>query len=286
MTAMSGGITPAARPWGLWARQVRGIVRIELRKVLFSRWSLIGWGLALLPVMLLSARVAVVVALGWSTPGSTAADEQSYAAVYQALILRLCVFFGCLVIFINLFRGEIHDRTLHYYLLAPVRRPVLVAGKFLGGALGAALLFGGATLGTRLLLLATHDAAGATRWITDGAWLANTLAYAGETLLACLSYGAAFLVIGMLPVNPIVPAILLLGWESANVFLPATLQLFSVVFYLDALNPVPLDLGPVAILSTPPSVPVAVVVLSALTAALLGVAMCLGRRMEVTYGEE
>jgi len=39
------------------------------------------------------------------------------------------IFFGCAWIFMNLFRGDIVDRSLHYYFLAPVRREVLVCGS-------------------------------------------------------------------------------------------------------------------------------------------------------------
>ena len=36
-------------------------------------------------------------------------------------------------IFSNLFRGEMLEKTLHYYYLTPLRRELLVAGKYLGG---------------------------------------------------------------------------------------------------------------------------------------------------------
>ncbi len=283
--SMTEAVGPAGRPWPLWRRQVGGIVRLELGKVLVSRWALVGWGLALLPVMLMAARVAIAV-IAQLQGKPDVVDEQAYAVVYQALILRLCVFFGCLAIFINLFRGEQHQRTLHYYLLAPVRREVLVAGKFLGGWLGAALLFGGAVLVTRLLVLVPHGSSEALRMVTGGAWLGLTLAYLGVVLLACLCYGALFLVVGILPINPIGPAIFLFAWESANLFLPAVLKPFSVLYYLQALFPVPLDLGPVAVLSQPPSTPVALVGLAALVAVLVGLAMRRARRLEASYGED
>ena len=36
-------------------------------------------------------------------------------------------------IFSNLFRGEMLEKTLHYYFLTPMRREMLVAGKYLAG---------------------------------------------------------------------------------------------------------------------------------------------------------
>ena len=57
-----------------------------------------------------------------------------FAVLYQ-FILRFVLYFGCVWIFMNLFRGEVLDRSLHYYFLAPIRREVLVAGKYVS-ALG------------------------------------------------------------------------------------------------------------------------------------------------------
>ena len=41
----------------------------------------------------------------------------------------------------NLFRGEILDRSLHFYFLAPIRREVLMVGKFLAGLLATCTIF-------------------------------------------------------------------------------------------------------------------------------------------------
>ena len=45
-------------------------------------------------------------------------------------------FFGCLGIFMNLFRGEMLDKTLHFWFLMPVRREVLLAGKYVARTRG------------------------------------------------------------------------------------------------------------------------------------------------------
>jgi ABC-type transport system involved in multi-copper enzyme maturation permease subunit len=65
-------------------------------------------------------------------------DSIMFAGVFQFFFLRLAIFFGCLGIFMNLFRGEILDRSLHFYFLAPIRREVLMTGKFLAGLLATA----------------------------------------------------------------------------------------------------------------------------------------------------
>ena len=68
-------------------------------------------------------------------------DSIMFAGVFQFFFLRLAIFFGCLGIFMNLFRGEVLDRSLHFYFLAPIRREVLMAGKFLAGLLATCTIF-------------------------------------------------------------------------------------------------------------------------------------------------
>src|SRR6202042_3871915 len=68
-------------------------------------------------------------------------DVQVFAGIFQFFFLRIAIFFGCVGIFMNLFRGEMLDKSLHYYLLAPVRREVLVAGKFVSGLVASISIF-------------------------------------------------------------------------------------------------------------------------------------------------
>ena len=117
-------------------------------------------------------------------------------------------------------------------------------------------------------------------------WLTHTLMYLGITFLACLGYGAVFLAVGVARGHPIIPTLILFGLEAVNIFLPAVLKQLSVTYYLTSLCPIPLDLGPIAILATPVPAPVAVLGLFALAGALLAWSMRRARRLEVDYGEE
>ena len=67
-------------------------------------------------------------------------DRRIFAGVFQFFYLRLAIFFGCLGIFMNLFRGEMLDKTLHFWFLAPARREVLLAGKYAAGLI-ASIIF-------------------------------------------------------------------------------------------------------------------------------------------------
>ena len=73
-------------------------------------------------------------------------DRKIFAGVFQFFYLRLAIFFGCLGIFMNLFRGEMLDKTLHFWFLAPARREVLLAGKYGAGLIASTVIFAGGAL--------------------------------------------------------------------------------------------------------------------------------------------
>ena len=90
------------------------------------------------------------------------------------------------------------------------------------------------------------------------------------------------------------PAVVLLFWESINGFLPAVLQKFSVLYYVQALAPVPAPTDPGApglirlLMSpaAPPSTAGAVLGLLALTAVVLWAAAWAVERLEINYGTD
>src|SRR6185436_7204274 len=141
-------------PWSLWFRQVRAVFRLEIEKNFLGRRSILLYLLALLPILPL-AMVAP-----FTPPGREWQDftrfNMIFAVYYGGFILRTVVFFGCAWIFMNLFRGDIIDRSLHFYFLSPVRREVLVVGKYLSGLVTSIILFTGTTIIAMLLLYLPH----------------------------------------------------------------------------------------------------------------------------------
>ena len=79
-------------------------------------------------------------------------DSLIFAGLFMFYYLRAGIFFGCMGIFSNLFRGEMLEKTLHYYFLTPMRREMLVAGKYLAGLVVALVLF----VGQRGALVPAH----------------------------------------------------------------------------------------------------------------------------------
>lgn len=270
----------------LWLQQVRGVLRLELRKNLFSIRALPIYLLAGVPFMFVSAFVLVSMVFGVPDElrGVTGAI-QFYAALFQGT-LSFLIYFGCVWIFMNLFRGEVLDRSLHYYFLSPIRREVLVAGKFLSGWLTATMLFAGSLVVSFVVLHGYLGGADAGDFLLGGPGTGHLLAYAGVATLACLGYGAIFLVVGLYFRNPIIPAVIIFLWEGINFLLPPLLKKISVVFYLQSMLPVPLDDGPFAVIADPVPAWLAVpglLLFTALTLVLAGVRI---RSMEISYGAD
>src|SRR5712671_1967936 len=112
---------PASEPrssWALLLGQITTIMRLDVKRNFFGKRAVLIYLLALMPIGLLSLMAILPPGFAW-------ADFTQYplrfSLIYNALILRTVVFFGCAWIFMNLFRGEIVDRSLHYYFLSAVR---------------------------------------------------------------------------------------------------------------------------------------------------------------------
>ncbi|HLN99846.1 MAG TPA: hypothetical protein VK208_15410 [Pyrinomonadaceae bacterium] len=270
--------------WSLWFRQIRAIFRLEIEKNFFGRRSILLYLLALLPI------APLIMLAPFTPPGREWQDFTQYnmifAIFYGGLILRTVVFFGCAWIFMNLFRGDIIDRSLHFYFLSSVRREVLVVGKYLSGLVTSIILFTGTTVISMLLLYLPHFPSESSRFFLDGPGLGQLLTYAAITVLACIGYGAFFLVVGLFFRNPIIPAIVLYGWEWLNFLMPPLLKKISVIHYLNSLAPVPVSEGPFAVVAEPTPAWIAVPSLIVVTLLVLGIASYRIRKMEIRYGSD
>jgi ABC-type transport system involved in multi-copper enzyme maturation permease subunit len=228
--------------------------------------------------------------------GGVSFEQETYifAGVFQFFFIRLAVFFGCLGIFMNLIRGEMLDRTLHYYLLAPVRREVLLFGKYLAGLLASSVIFIASTVLQVFGASLAFDSNTIHYFLYQQHGFAQIGAYLSVTALACLGYGCVFLAAGLLYKNPIIPAGLVLIWEAANPLLPPLLQKISVIYYLKSMCPVQVPLDPgmpklfaVLVSNTEPvSGYLAVLGLLALSVVVLYASCRRVRRLEINYTTE
>lgn len=347
--------------WQMWLKQIRAVVRLEMKKTFFSRRGLWVYLLALLPVLLFAGRAIDLMrshdsfdssvaqhaiskaALESIQPGASIEEVEQklgepyqrrtvggrrhsedfllytdgssiytfvftdgelrrtsihergnfqddslvYATFFQFFYLRLLIFFGCVGIFVNLFRGEMMNKSLHFYLLAPMRREVLVAGKYIGGVIAALVIFCASTA-LQLWMFAIPYSGAATFESLHAA------SYIGVTALACLGYGSVFLAAGLLAVNPMIPAAGVLLWEAANLFLPSALKKISIIFYLQSLCPLVAppekDLNPLLALlissAEPTPAALAITGLLAVTALILAWSALRARKLEINYSSD
>ena len=129
--------TTAPLDWGLVVRQIQGLFRLELGRQLFSRRAFQLYLLAFVPVALVTLWAVAEAKEDLSGP----LEASPVFAVLFSVYLRIPIFFGCLVLFMNLFRSEILERSLHYLFLAPVKREVVVAGKYVAALFSTAAVF-------------------------------------------------------------------------------------------------------------------------------------------------
>jgi ABC-type transport system involved in multi-copper enzyme maturation permease subunit len=278
--------TPAsvrALPWQLWIDQTLAILRIEIRKTLWMRRGIWIYLIALAPVGLIGIH-AIDSPLGRHCTLSQ--DTEILAGIFQVFYLRFGIFFGCLGLFTWLFRGEIVEKTLHYYFLSPVRREVLIAGKFLAGLISSTLIFGISILLAFGLMYGHFGPAGRS-YVFSGPGLGQLAAYLSVTALACLGYGSVFLALSLVFKNPILPGVVVLLWEMFHAVLPPLLQKLTIGFYLKQLCPVSIPPAGVMALFTvvaePVSAYIAVPGLLCLCAAILFFAFWKVRRFEISY---
>lgn len=266
--------------WGLWIRQALTITRVELKRyILAKRWLGI-YLIAAGPVFLLMLQ-----AFRRHRNLPPIEDfSRGYAAFFQVFMLRLAIFFSCVAVFSQMFRGEILEKTLHYYLLAPVRREVIAAGKYLAGVIAMGIVFGACTIATNILIYMPNP--GYAAFFFEGDGIPQLARYLLVVVLATAAYGSIFLLLGLIFKNPILPAVAVLGWEAFYFVLPASVQKVTVVHYLQSILPVSIDLGPFAVVvdPTPPFLGMLVLLIAA--AALVWLAGRILRRSEVTYSAD
>jgi ABC-type transport system involved in multi-copper enzyme maturation permease subunit len=275
----------AEQPWELWTRQIAAILRMDLRKNFLSRRGVWIYLLAFAPVFL----IALHAMTDRSESVAIHTDTEVLAGIFQFFYLRFGIFFGCLGIFTWLFRGEVIEKSLHYYFLAPAKREVLLVGKFFGGLITSVTIFGLGVFASFAIMYGHFGQAG-QYYVFNGPGMRQLISYLGITVLACIGYGSVFLALSLLMKNPVIPAVLVLGWETFSPVLPSLVQRFSVTYYLKQLCPVSIPAQGLMALFTVVSEPVSTVAAILgpiiLAALVLLLACKFVHRLEISYVAE
>ncbi len=273
------------QPWSLWWLQAQRLARIEVRRNLLSRKAAWVYFLAFVPTVIILIHTLV----GRHSAFGIAEDTNVLAGIIQFYYIRLGIFFGCLGIFSRLIRGEMIERSLHFYLLSPVRREVLLLAKFAAGAMSSVVLFGGAILANFALIYVAFGAAGQD-YLFNGPGMGQLEAYLAIAALACLGYGSVFLLLSMMFRNPMPAALLVFGWEAINPVMPSLLQKISVASYLRHVMPISVPGDGIFALLTVETEPVSGWVASLglllLIAVVLAYSCVRMRRLEIRYTTE
>lgn len=265
-------------------RQIRALAALETGRRFFSRRAVPLYVLCFVPLLVFGARAAA--GLLHVVEETVAYDQAMFAVLYRTLLIRFVTYFACVVVFGSLVRGEILDQSLHYTLLAPMRRDDVAIGKYVSGLLAVlavvpltvALCWGG-------LHLAHGPAALGEAFLTSNG--AGLLArYLAATILACVGYGALFLLVGVVFRSPMIPALALLVWEGLNFLLPPLLKKISVIHYVESLVPLTMPSPSISVLASPASPWLAVPGVLLVSAGFVWLAILRLRRIEVLYGAE
>lgn len=261
-----------------WMTQLRAVARVERRRYRRSGRWIAPVILAVLPIALLLASVLIGFQPG---PLLMRRVPITYGGFFQNLWLRFMIFFSCAFLFSQLFRAELLEKTLHHYYLVPIRREAVVLGKFLTTLIASVLLFSTATALTYFLFF--WPATEGRDFLLTTVGIEHMLRYIAIAALACVSYGALFLLIGLIFRNPMIPGLFVLCWETFTYFLPSLFQHLSFTLYLHGLMPVTILNGPFEISIEPPSPAVSAVELLLASAGLVWFSSFLVRRIQITY---
>jgi ABC-type transport system involved in multi-copper enzyme maturation permease subunit len=273
----------------LWLRQIGGVFSLEWKKTFLSKRGWWIYFLALAPMALTFLHWMLEGRPGRHNNGHSIGDDVvAFAAMFQFFYLRGAIFFGCVGVFCNLFRAEMLEKTLHYYYLTPVRREILVAGKYLAGLAMALVIFVGSVTAS-FFMIGRHAGQAWSNYIWHGPGLSQIEWYVVVTILACIGYGAVFLTAGILFRNPMIPAAVVFVWENLTPFLPSVLKKISVIFYLRNLCPVEVPVPPpfnvMVIDADPTPAWLAIFGLMLLSLTVLAYSAISAKQTEISYGE-
>ncbi len=225
-------------------RQIGGVLRLELKKTFLSRRGWWVYFLALGPVALTTIHWLIEITRHTGRH-SIGQDQLVFAGLFHFYYLRLGIFFGCVGIFSNAIpRCNRSEKVLPITTTSPpCGIELLVVGKYLAGLATAIVLFVGSTA-LAFLTIGRHYGAAYTDYILHGPGLSQLGSYVLVAALACIGYGAVFLMSGIFFRNPMIPAAVVMVWENLNPFLPTVLKKISVIFYLKNLCPVEIPIPP------------------------------------------
>jgi hypothetical protein len=252
-------------------------MRLEFKRYWRGRRFAGVFVLAIAPLLIL----ALPALLSGNRDGRVPPPPIGYTQFFQLFWLHLAIFFSCASVFSQLFRSEVQEKTLHYYYMVPIRREIVVLAKYLAGLSLVAPLF----LSTSFVNYHLYfwPAPSGRNWALTRIGTEHLMNYLFVVLLACIAYGALFMLIGLIFRNPMIPAIFVLLLESFGYVLPPIFQRMTIGLYLQRFIPLTVAHGPFAIMIEPPSATTSIVVLGFVCGTMIWLSTVILRRTQITY---
>jgi len=225
---------PAAGARRLW-RALATALRLSLTRLTRSPylWSTVA--LASLPLM-----VAALMAI-WGDPlglqGNLARVHSVLEVFIRLLYLHFIIFFVANTFGFSVVRQELEEQTLHYLVLQPLPRWIVLLGKFLAYLILSSLICIASLWITYFILALPH--AGPRKVMADLFGQGRFVILARESLvllLGLLVYGALAMLAGSL-FKAQLYMLFLWFWEGALPYLPSTLKFWTLTHYLHSLLP-------------------------------------------------
>jgi len=184
-------------------------------------------------------------------------------------------------------RQEVDDRTLHYLFLQPVPRWVLIVGKtaaYLVLASGVCTVSLWVTYS--IMSLSACGVGGTVSDLFGQGRFVILLKESFVLVFGLLAYGSVAMLMGSLFKSGFY-ALILLAWEAGLPYLPSTLKLWTVMYYLHSLLPERLteQRKLFELLGEPASVGVSILVVGFVSLVFIGICMALFQFRECLYKE-
>lgn len=263
--------------------QFMAVIGLSLRRFARSRFMLANTLLSCVPILIAGS---VAVKTLFYDIQSDHDPRALFELMLRVLFLHFSVFFVANIFGFASLRQESDDQTLHYLLLQPIARPILVAGKFAAYLiLAAATCLASLWATYAILMLSQAGLAEMIRDLFDRHRLVALLWDSAVLVLGLIAYGSIALLMGSFFKSAFY-ALILLGWESTLPYLPSTLKFWTISHYLHSLLPERLAGQKIfEMLGDPASTPLSLGVLLILSLVLGGIATALFQNRECMYGD-
>ncbi|MEN6624959.1 MAG: hypothetical protein ABFD69_01890 [Candidatus Sumerlaeia bacterium] len=269
-------------------RQIVALTRLSMRRLMFTRFMFSNLLLASLPVIMLVV-IAVSMKLGNMSGPGLPDLHQGLERMLRFFYLHFIIFFVATVSGFAIVRQDLDDRTLHYIVLAPVKRWAVTISKFIAfWILSAAILLASywATYLSACLIVAGPSAT-VRDLFGEAGWFGNLVRESCVIVLALTTYGAIGMAMGSV-FKSLVFAPILWVWEATLPWLPAGLKLLALSHYFQSMLPVKVTEKQrmLEILADPASLTLSLTVLACVTAISIAIALLVNLWRECAYIEE